>query len=332
MERLKEGIEAEAGDDLGMSQPDVEPFSLVLARHGIDLRRADTTILQVNVGLMCNQACRHCHLEAGPHRTEIMSRETMAQVVTFARKGNFQVADVTGGAPELNPHLGSFLDSLAGVSERIMVRCNLTALAEGNHDELLGLCVRNRVAIVASLPSVNAAQLESQRGKGAWDKSVASLRRLNSIGYAQPDSGLELDLVSNPTGAFLPVSQSQAEKKFRLDLQRKWGIVFNNLFAFANAPLGRFRRWLSESGNLDRYMRKLASSFNPCTVPQLMCQKLIAVSWDGYAFDCDFNLARGMPLGGRRTHVSDMVAPPEPGTPIAVSDHCYACTAGSGFT
>jgi len=262
----------------------------------------------------------------------MMSHETMAQVVAFARKSNFQIADITGGAPELNPYVGELIESLAPVTQRVMIRSNLTALAEGHYDRLLSLCVKNRVVVVASLPSVNSAQLEAQRGKGAWEKSIASLRTLNSLGYGQTDSGLELDLVANPTGAFLPGSQSQAEKKFRADLDRKEGIVFNRLFAFANAPLGRFGTWLRQSGNLDQYMRKLASSFNPSTLEQVMCLSLISVSWDGYLFDCDFNLARGLPLGGSRKHVSDMDGPPEPGTPIAVSDHCYACTAGCGFT
>jgi radical SAM/Cys-rich protein len=324
--------ETETVRGVGMEPAGVEPFSATLARHGIGLRRGKTTILQVNLGLFCNQLCKHCHLEAGPHRAEIMSLDTMRQVQEFAARGDYQVVDITGGAPEMNPNLKTFIEHITGSSPLVMLRSNLTALAEGNHEELLALCVRKRLVIVASLPSVNASQMEAQRGHGAWETSVASLRRLNSLGYGQADSGLELNLVSNPTGAFLPVAQKQTEKKFRTDLQRKYGIVFNNLFAFANAPLGRFRRWLSASGNLDQYIRKLALSFNPCTAQKLMCQSLVSVSWDGYLYDCDFNLARQLPLGGLRHHVSDMPGPPDPGTPIVVSDHCYACTAGSGFT
>jgi radical SAM/Cys-rich protein len=158
------------------------------------------------------------------------------------------------------------------------------------------------------------------------------LRKLNSIGYGIPGSGLELSLVSNPTGAFLPLAQDKAEKKFRFDLQRKWGIVFDNLYAFANVPLGRFRDWLIESGNLDTYMQKLASNFNPCTIEGLMCRSLLSISWDGYVYDCDFNQAEDIRSANVKTHVSELNAPPPPGTPIAVSDHCYACTAGSGFT
>jgi len=158
------------------------------------------------------------------------------------------------------------------------------------------------------------------------------LKRLNDAGYGAEETGLELNLVSNPTGAFLPGAQAQTEKKFRSDLARKWGLVFNNLFTFANVPVGRFSAWLKQSGNLNAYMQKLASSFNPCTIDGLMCRTLVSISWDGYVYDCDFNLARGVPLGGRKRHISHMDGLPEPGTPILAGDHCYACTAGSGFT
>jgi len=194
------------------------------------------------------------------------------------------------------------------------------------------LCKKHRVVIVASFPSLDPSQAESQRGEGTFQDSIAVLKRLNSLGYGQEGSGLELDLVSNPTGAFLPPSQAQAEKRFRQELERKWGIVFNHLFTFANVPLGRFRSWLKRSGNYQKYMEKLASHFNPGAVEGLMCRTLVSVSWDGYLYDCDFNLAERLPMDGRKIHVSEMVAPPEPGTPIAVSDHCYACTAGTGFT
>jgi radical SAM/Cys-rich protein len=174
--------------------------------------------------------------------------------------------------------------------------------------------------------------MEAQRGRGVWEKSIWTLQQLNSMGYGQSGSGLELHLVSNPTGAFLPPSQVQVEKKFRRDLLKKWGIVFNNLYTFANSPLGRFRRWLVNSGNFEQYMWKLASNFNPCTVKGLMCRSLLSVSWEGYLYDCDFNVASGLFMGGRKVHVSQMETGPASGTPIVVSDHCYACTAGSGFT
>jgi radical SAM/Cys-rich protein len=190
----------------------------------------------------------------------------------------------------------------------------------------------HRVVIVASFPSLNEAQAESQRGNGIFSESLTTLSKLNAEGYGRQGSGLEINLVSNPTGAFLPPAQEQMEKRFRHVLEQKWGIVFNSLYNFANVPLGGFRNWLAESGNLENYMVGLASSFNPCAVEGLMCRTLVSVNWDGYLFDCDFNLARGIFMGGRKIHVSEMSGPPEPGTPIAVADHCFTCTAGAGFT
>lgn len=310
----------------------VESFRLTLSKHGITLIRGQTNTLQVNVGLLCNQACRHCHLEAGPSRTELMDAKTVEEVVAFAQWCNFQVIDITGGAPELNPNLPTMIERLRPLAPRIMLRSNLTALTDGKRDFLMDLCRENRVVLVASLPSLNMNQFEAQRGNGTFKKSIAVLQRLNSMGYARDGSELEIDLVSNPTGAFLPASQPQEEKRFRRDLQRKFGIAFNHLYTFANVPLGRFHQWLRHSGNLEEYIQDLASRFNPCAVEGLMCRTLVTVSWNGYLFDCDFNQARGLYMGGRRIHISEMSGPPKPGTPIAVSDHCYACTAGSGFT
>ena len=310
----------------------VVPFSNTLRLNGIDLARAETQILQVNVGLLCNQSCRHCHLEAGPDCREVMSAETGDQVVGFARRGNFNTVDITGGAPELNPHLQDFVRELSSLAPRMMIRSNLTALGEGQRISLIELYKACGVVIIASLPSLSEAQTDSQRGAGAFAASIDTLRKLNAIGYGHDESGLELHLVSNPTGAFLPTPQTQAEKRIRQGLQNKWGIVFNNLYTFANVPLGRFRLWLAASGNFENYMKKLAENFNPCAVTGLMCRTLVSVSWDGYLFDCDFNLASGLFLSGQKVHVSEADAPPAPGSPIAVADHCYACTAGSGFT
>jgi radical SAM/Cys-rich protein len=261
-----------------------------------------------------------------------MDLETADHVVGYARRNNFEIIDITGGAPELNPNLVYLVKRLAPLIPRIMVRTNLSALNDGRRDHLFGIFRENNVVVVASLPSINEAQADSQRGSGIFQKSMAALKRLNAEGYGEEGSGLELNLVSNPTGAFLPSPQSEAEKRFRKVLKQKWGISFNNLFNFANVPLGRFRQWLAQSGNLDKYIQKLASSFNPCAMERLMCRSLVSVAWDGYLFDCDFNLARGLYLGGRKIHVSRMPGPPAQGTPIAVADHCYTCTAGAGFT
>ena len=307
-------------------------FKQTLDRHGLELTRGGTSTLQVNVGLACDLACRHCHLEAGPTRTELMSAETVAAVIACAERLRFATIDITGGAPELLPQLPGLLRGLAPLTPRLIVRTNLTALARPESAGLKDLYRELRVTIVASLPAINASQSESQRGSGTWETSIAVLKQLNMSGYGIEGSGLKLDLVVNPTGAFLPADQSQAEHRFRQELQRRHGIRFSSLYTFANVPLGRFRSWLEQSGNLDGYLRKLAGSFNPCTLPGLMCRSLISVDWNGFLYDCDFNLVLGLHHGTSRLHISGLARLPAPGTPIPVGDHCYSCTAGSGFT
>ncbi|MBW2608905.1 MAG: arsenosugar biosynthesis radical SAM protein ArsS [Deltaproteobacteria bacterium] len=311
---------------------DIEPFKLTLYRHGLRLEREKTSTLQVNVGLLCNQRCKHCHLSAGPTRRENMDQETAEQVISYAERCSFGVVDITGGAPELNPYLPYLVEKLSSLTAKVMVRSNLTALNDGARDHLIELFREHGVVVVASFPSFNEAQLDSQRGEGVFNDSITALKRLNTLGYGRDGSELELDLISNPTGAFLPPSQSQTEKRFRQVLRERLGVEFTNLFSFANVPLGRFRTWLKQTGNLDSYMQRLTSKFNPCAMEGVMCRSLVSVSWDGYLYDCDFNLARGLGMGGKRIHISDMAGPPEPGTTIAVADHCYTCTAGAGFT
>jgi len=310
----------------------IAPFAKTLEKHHLNLAREDTQTLQINVGLLCDLACRHCHLEAGPHRSEVMSRETMDEVIAYARRCRFQVIDVTGGAPELVPDIDYLLRNLRPLTPALMLRSNLTALLAPQRREVLELCRDLKVALVASLPSTHPGQTDAQRGRGVLEKSIIMLRRLNELGYGREGTGLELSLAVNPAGAFLPVSQAQAEAKFKRDLERKWGIAFNHLFTFANVPLGRFHSWLRASGNLDSYLEKLASGFNPCTVSGLMCRNLVSVSWNGNLYDCDFNQAADLPLGWTLKHVSEMAGPPAKGLPIVTGDHCYGCTAGSGFT
>lgn len=307
-------------------------FKDTLDRHGLSLTRGRTTTLQVNVGLACDLACRHCHLEAGPKRLEQMGLDTVEAVIACAKRIRFDAIDITGGAPELLIHLPMLVGELAPLTQRVIVRTNLSALARPECAHLPILYRSHRVALAASLPATNASQTDAQRGSGVWDRIMAVLMRLNEIGYGVPESGLELDLVANPSGAFLPAGQSQAERKFRLDLAKKSGVTFSNLFTFANVPLGRFRTWLESSGNLDPYLEKLRENFNPCTIPGLMCRSQITVDWDGYLYDCDFNLAAGLSHGEQRMHISEMMELPLFGTPIQIGDHCYACTAGSGFT
>ena len=306
-------------------------FKTTLANHRLNLVRRPTETLQINLGYLCNQSCKHCHLEAGPNRTENMDAETVDAVAAYAARGKFKTVDLTGGAPEMNPHLTALVEKLSQAGPRIMLRSNLTALKE-RMDQLIEPLKTHRVSIISSFPSLNAFQTDSQRGGGIFEETVETLQTLNEQGYGVNGDGLELNLVSNPTGAFMPSEQVQAEKRFRDILGKKWGIRFDHLYNFANVPLGRFRKWLETSGNYDSYMQKLVSSFNPCSVEELMCRTLVSVSWDGFLYDCDFNLARGLPMCGKKIHVSEMPGPPQPETPIATANHCYTCTAGAGFT
>ncbi|MHB1397630.1 MAG: arsenosugar biosynthesis radical SAM (seleno)protein ArsS [Trichloromonadaceae bacterium] len=307
-------------------------FARTLAEQRLTLTRGQTRTLQLNLGFLCDLACRHCHLEAGPQRREVMSRATMEDVIAFARRVPFAVIDITGGAPELVPDLPYLLQSLAPLTGKLLLRSNLTAIAEEGRQALLKICVDHQVTIVASFPSLNAGQADAQRGGGVFERSLETLRRLNALGYGQPGSGLELDLVASPAGAFLPAGQAQTEKHFKRQLATKWGIVFNQLYTFANVPLGRFRTWLQLSGNFDSYLESLRAAFNPCTIDGLMCRHQLSVAWDGTLYDCDFNLAAAIPLGSARKHVAQLLQGPEVGAAIATGEHCFACTAGSGFT
>ena len=312
--------------------PALEIFKVNLANNGLDLTRTNCTTLQINVGLLCNQSCKHCHLDAGPSRKEIMSRKTVGDVLDLAGRFTFETIDITGGAPEMNPHIQTLISKLAPLTKTLILRSNLTVIAEREREPLLQLLAEKKVTIIASLPSHNEAQSEAQRGKNSFATSITTLKKLNSIGYGRPDSGLELNLVCNPTGAFMPSPQEQTEKRFRQMLAEKWGVSFNNLYTFANMPLGRFLIWLEGTGNLESYILKLAANFNSCTLDGLMCRSLISVSWDGYLFDCDFNQALNLYMDGKKKHISDLHSLPGPHDTIAVSEHCYTCTAGSGFT
>ncbi len=309
-----------------------ETFHQTLVNNKLDLVRGETSILQINVGYLCNLACKHCHLEAGPARKEIMSRQTAEQVVDFASRHSFKIIDITGGAPEMNPNLAFLIEKLAPLAPKMMLRSNLVAMHADQQAHLVEILKKNRVEIVASFPALNEAQMEMQRGSGVFQESVEVLQMLNEQGFGIPGTGLELSLVVNPGGAFMPTDQAQQEKRFREVLQKKWNIEFSHLYSFANVPLGRFKKWLDASGNYVDYMTKLAQAFNPCALEGVMCRNLISVSWDGFLYDCDFNQALSLPLAGNKQHISRMDALPEPGQPIAVSDHCFSCTAGSGFT
>ncbi len=308
---------------------EVLPFSQTLVRHSLELTRAETNTLQVNVGLKCNLSCRHCHYGAGPARQELMTRETMDQVIEFSRRVRPEIIDITGGAPELNPDLEYLIEKTAPLTSRIMLRTNLVAISD---DAFLSLFKKHGVVVVASFPSTNANQADAQRGSGVFDKSVEMLKKLNQAGYGMPGTGLELNLISNPSGAFLPVTQVQAEKNFKRVLAAKIGISFNQLLTFANVPLGKYYSWLESSGNLKAYLKRLTDAFNPCTIDGLMCRTLLSISWDGFVYDCDFNQAAQLHMGSTKQHISELHHWPNPGSPVVTADHCYACTAGAGFS
>jgi radical SAM/Cys-rich protein len=310
---------------------EITPFKSTLAQYGLKLVRQTTRILQINMGLLCNQTCRHCHLSAGPGRKENMDAQTLKEVVAYAQRSRFETIDITGGAPELNPLLPELIQQIAAHTPRIMLRSNLSALNQ-HMNRLMEVLKSHRVVILASFPSLNLFQMDAQRGEGIFDESIATLKALNAQGYGRDGSGLELDLVSNPTGAFMPPSQKQTEKRYHQILENKWGLTFNHLFNFANVPLGRFKQWLVHTGNYENYLRKLVASFNPCAIEGLMCRNQISVSWDGYLYDCDFNLALGLYMSGKRIHISEMPGSPKTGSPIMTADHCFTCAAGSGFT
>lgn len=311
---------------------EVKQFNSTLKEAGLYLLRGKTSVLQINTGLVCNQACKHCHLEAGPGKSELMSRKTIDEIRAFAARNKFATIDITGGAPEMNPELPYILETFKGTAPELIVRSNLSALYEAGDDFLMNCFKDAGVVITASFPSVNEKQSDAQRGNGIFNQSVAVLKQLNSMGYGVKGTDLTLNLVSNPSGAFMPAAQEQAEKRFRSVLLSKWGIQFSNLFSFANVPLGRYEKWLKHSENYSSYLAKLEAGFNPDAVKNLMCRTLMSVSWDGYVYDCDFNLAAGLHSGEKKTHITELSEPFAAGTEIANGNHCYACTAGAGFT
>jgi radical SAM/Cys-rich protein len=312
-------------------------FAATLAAHGLGrLRRARTMTLQVNVGKRCNQACHHCHVDAGPARREMMGEAVAARVLALlAASPDVGLVDVTGGAPEVNPHFRRLVREARGLGRRVIDRCNLTVLLEPGMEGLGEFLATNRVEVVASLPCYGAENVEQQRGRGVFDKSIAALRLLNGLGYGHPGSGLVLDLVYNPVGAFLPPPQGALEERYRTELRARFGIEFCRLLTITNMPIKRFADSLRRTGQLAAYLGLLVNHFNPATVPGLMCRSLVSVGWDGRLSDCDFNQMLDLPLaageGARARTIWDLGSLDElTGQPIATAGHCFGCTAGAG--
>ncbi len=296
------------------------------------LKAGKLEILQINVGYMCNQVCEHCHVDAGPDRKEIMTRETMHQCLEVIKKTGAHTLDLTGGAPEMNPNFRWFVDeaSKAGIKDFI-VRSNLTIItANKKYHDLPEFFKKHNIHVVSSMPHWTKGKTDKQRGDGVFDKSLKALKELNAIGYGMPDSTLRLDLVFNPTGAFLPGNQAALEKDFKKALLDDFDIHFHNLFAITNLPISRFLDYLIASDNYEDYMYALVEAYNPASVQNVMCTNTISVSWDGYLYDCDFNQMLELPVNSKVKHISEYNEDLLEGRNIVISQHCYGCTAGAG--
>ncbi len=290
-------------------------------------------VLQVNLGYRCNQRCVHCHVNAGPERQEVMDKSTINHVIGFLESSGVQQLDLTGGAPELNPHFRYLIRVARGMNIHVTDRCNLTVLLEPGQEELSQFLAQHQVEILASLPCYLRENVDFQRGNGVYDRSIWALKRLNQLGYGQTGSGLTLNLVYNPLGAFLPPSQKVLEEHYRSELGARYGIVFNCLYTITNMPIHRFGHSLTSKGEYESYMNLLRKSHQETNLQSIMCRTLISVDWKGYLYDCDFNQALGLPLRlGKRTriHLSELRVEDLEGNPILCLDHCYGCTAGEG--
>ena len=300
------------------------------------IRRRTLETLQVNLGYKCNQSCVHCHVNAGPTRTESMSRETLADVLAYLETARVRTLDITGGAPELNPHFRELVMRACSLGLRVMDRCNLTILEEPGHADLASFLAAQRVEIVASLPCYLEDNVDRQRGKGVFETSIRALRRLNALGYGCEGSDLGLSLVYNPQGPVLPPEQAQLEQDYRRHLGERFGIVFNRLYTLANMPIQRFGSTLVSKGQLRDYMQLLRDAHRDENLDAVMCRSLVSVDWQGTVYDCDFNQMLGLPLqvtGRPRVRIGELAGrdPVElEGNPIAVKDHCFGCTAGQG--
>jgi radical SAM/Cys-rich protein len=298
-----------------------------------EIRRGRLTTLQANLGYVCNQTCFHCHVNAGPNRKEVMRRDTAEEILAFIGRAGIETLDLTGGAPELNPHFRELVDRARAMGARVLDRCNLTVLSEPDQEDLAGFLATHQVTVIASLPCYLEENVNAQRGDGVFEGSLDGLRRLNALGYGHPGSGLELNLVYNPQGPQLPPPQAGLETAYRDHLGDRYGVVFNRLFTIANMPINRFAKTLARKGELEGYLHTLRLAHQETNLESVMCRSLVSVDWQGYLYDCDFNQMLHIPLaatGRPRTHLRDLDSSTLEGRGIAVADHCYGCTAGQG--
>ncbi len=304
-------------------------FADLLRRRELRLTRRSLTTLQMNLGKLCNQTCRHCHVDAGPHRTEVMARDTFERCLRVIDALGIRTVDLTGGAPELNPNFEWFVAMLRARSVHVMDRCNLTVMLTAGRAHLSEFFAAHQVEVISSLPFYGETLTDRQRGKGVFESSIEALRRLNAVGYGR-GTGLRLNLVHNPVGAFLPAPQDELEAHYRRELGARFNVVFDRLYTITNMPISRFLDWLRASGNLEQYMTRLVNVFNAAALENVMCRDLVSVGWDGRLYDCDFNQMLDLPPPGERRVIEDLLAPGLEGEPIATGDHCFGCTAGMG--
>jgi radical SAM/Cys-rich protein len=318
---------------LERSTSQLPAFGEKLADAGLyPLKARGIEILQVNVGKMCNQTCAHCHVDAGPDRKEIMTRETMRSCLSAIPDSRIETVDITGGAPEMNPDFRWFVEEVSRLGRRIMVRSNLTILTvNSKYRALPAFFAEHAVTLVSSLPCYTAENTDSQRGEGVFARSVEALRMLNGVGYGHPGSGLELNLVYNPLGAFLPPAQEKLEADYKRVLSDTYGILFNSLFCLANMPISRFLDSLLKEGQYDSYLQILVENFNPCAASGVMCRNTVSVGWDGTLFDCDFNQMLDLGINsGLPSHIRDFDSIALERRQIVTRQHCFGCTAGAG--
>ncbi len=329
------------GHFLSDSSHQIDVLSEVKSRHpgfserlediGLQaLKAGKIEIMQVNLGKMCNQTCKHCHVDAGPDRKEIMTRDTLMHVLVAIKSSGVSTVDLTGGAPEMNPEFRWFVQELNLLDLEIIVRCNLTIiLSNPRYKDLPEFYKSNNVTVISSLPHYSARRVDAQRGEGVFDKSIEALKLLNSAGYGEVDSGLKLHLVYNPSGAFLPPSQESLQKDFKKRLMDDFNIHFNELYVITNMPISRFLDYLIESNNYNAYMDKLVEAFNPAALSGLMCRNTLSIGWDGQLYDCDFNQMLDLDIQGK-PNISDFNSESLEGRNIIVNQHCFGCTAGAG--
>jgi radical SAM/Cys-rich protein len=311
--------------------PLARTFEASLTAAGLyPLRPVGIDILQINVGKKCNQTCHHCHVDAGPDRTEMMDGAVIDACLRVLAERRIPTLDVTGGAPELHPEFRRIVETAVGLGSHVIDRCNLTVTRLPNYCWVPSFLAANRVEIVASLPYFQGRQTDAQRGEGVFEDSLAALRGLNALGYGDPASGLLLNLVTNPVGAFLPPHQEAAERDWKRELERRYGIVFNRLYTITNMPISRFLQFLEEKGLTEGYLTRLVQSFNPVAASGVMCRNTISVGWDGALYDCDFNQMLDLPVASPSRNILDCDPEPLVARDIAVGPHCFGCTAGAG--